>query len=203
MVLTMSHHRTIGPVGPASDAAHAVAARFYSPALFNHAVRSYLWARKYSLSTGLAVDDELLYVGAMLHDIALADQLDAHTVGFDDASGHVAWIVATGLGWDERRRNRLVEVVIAHMRDDVDPDRDPEGYVLERSTSWDISGRHQDELPAEFVGDVLDAWPRIGIAEEFLACFEEQARRKPDSSAADALRSGIAGRIRANALDRR
>lgn len=199
----MSQPRTCGPAGAPSDVGHAVAARFYSPALFNHCVRSYLWAREFARTTGLAVDDELLYVGSMLHDIALSAELDAHTIGFDDASGHVAWILGTGLSWPEDRRGRLVEVVLAHMRDDVDAGRDPEGYVLERSTSWDISGRHQDDLPADFVAGVLDAWPRIGIAEEFLACFEDQGRRKPDSSAAAALRDGIAERIRTNLLDRR
>jgi hypothetical protein len=191
----MSQPRICGPGGAASDAAHAVAARFYSPALFNHCV--------FARSTDLDVDDELLYVGSMLHDIALSPELDAHATGFDDASGHVAWVLATGLGWWDERRARLVEVVLAHMCDDVDAGRDPEGHVLERSTSWDISGRHQDDLPADFVDTVLAAWPRLGIAEEFIACFEEQGRRKPDSSAAAALRDGIAGRIASNPLDRR
>jgi hypothetical protein len=41
----------------------------------------------------------------------------------------------------------------------------------------------------------------LTLGEEFLRCFEDQARRKPTSSAAAALQSGIAGRIAANVLD--
>jgi hypothetical protein len=46
-------------------------------------------------------------------------------------------------------------------------------------------------------------WPayRLQLGKEFLACFQDQAERKPDSSAAGAVRAGIAGRIAANPLD--
>jgi hypothetical protein len=40
------------------------------------------------------------------------------------------------------------------------------------------------------------------LGEEFLRCFEEQAHRKPGSSAAEAVRNGIAERIIGNPLDR-
>jgi hypothetical protein len=42
----------------------------------------------------------------------------------------------------------------------------------------------------------------LTLAEEFLQCFESQARRKPTSTAAAAMNSGIADRIAANILDR-
>jgi hypothetical protein len=36
---------------------------------------------------------------------------------------------------------------------------------------------------------------------EFLACFEDQARRKPGSAAATSIANDAAGRIKANLLD--
>jgi hypothetical protein len=35
------------PVTPAAEAARSVATRFYSPALLNHTIRSYLWGAMY------------------------------------------------------------------------------------------------------------------------------------------------------------
>ncbi|MDT4915892.1 MAG: hypothetical protein QOH89_592, partial [Pseudonocardiales bacterium] len=45
-------------------------------------------------------------------------------------------------------------------------------------------------------------YPRLDLAERFTACFRDQAERKPDSSAAAAVRSGIAERLAGNLLDR-
>jgi hypothetical protein len=61
------------PQTPAATAALSVAARFYSPALLNHCVRSYLWGAMYGAAHGIAFYDELYYVSALLHDIGLTD----------------------------------------------------------------------------------------------------------------------------------
>ena len=189
------------PRTPACAGAWAVAENYSSAALFNHCLRSYVWAASYGSREGVPYDPELLYVGALLHDIGLVPEFDSHTVAFDDASGHVAYVFATGAGWPEARRARLVDVVLSHMWDTVDVDAHPEGFLLERATSMDISGQYMDDFPAEFKAGVLRRLPRAGIAEEFLACFRDQAERKPTSSPATAIHSGIADRILGNALD--
>lgn len=178
-----------------------IAEKYCSAALLNHCLRSYVWAAAYGSREGVAYDSELLYVGSLLHDIGLVPEFDSHAVGFDDASGHVAYVFATGAGWDEERRTRLVDIVLSHMWDVVDVDVHPEGFLLERSTSMDISGRYMDDFPADFKDAVLARLPRAGLAEEFLACFRDQAGRKPASSPARALRNGIAERILSNELD--
>ncbi|MER5479934.1 HD domain-containing protein [Streptomyces sp. NPDC002734] len=190
------------PDSPACATALEVASVYCSPALLNHCLRSYVWAAAYGTEHGIGFDPELLYVGAMFHDVALMPEFDNHTLGFDDAGGHVAWVFAAGAGWPADRRRRLVEVVLSHMLPAVDVTADPEGHLLERSTSLDISGRYTDDFSASFKAEVLRRYPRLGIAEEFLACFQDQAGRKPASSPAASLRDGIAGRILANELDR-
>ena len=89
-----------------------------------------------------------------------------------------------------------------HMWDSVDVEADPEGYLLEVATGLDISGRNPQWWPDELRADVVDQIPRLGLAAEFTACFASQAQRKPSSSAAGAMASGIADRIAANPLDR-
>ncbi|CAM5464449.1 HD domain-containing protein [Streptomyces abikoensis] len=189
------------PSTPACTAALEVATAYCSPALLNHSVRAYVWAAAYGTAQGIAFDPELLFVGAMFHDIGLVEEFDNHTLGFDDASGHIAWVFAAAAGWPPARRRRLVEVVLAHMLSEVDPHADPEGHLLERSTSMDISGRHMDDFSGAFKAEVLRRHPRAGIAEEFLACFRDQAERKPGSSPAASLRDNIAERILTNRLD--
>lgn len=198
----MAHDIPKIPDTPSCVGALEVARAYCSPALLNHSVRAYVWAAAYGSEHGIGFDPELMWVAAMFHDIGLVTEFDNRTVGFDHASGHVAWVYGAGAGWPVARRERLAEAVIAHMLDEVDVAADPEGFLLERSTSMDISGRYMDDFPTDFKAEVLKRWPRLGIAGEFLDCFREQAVHKPDSSPAASLRNGIADRILGNALDR-
>jgi len=49
---------------------------------------------------------------------------------------------------------------------------------------------------------VLARYPRLGLAEEFVAAFEDQATRKPLCLAAQFVRNGLAARLAANPLER-
>ena len=107
------------------------------------------------------------------------------------------------LGWPADRRRRVAGVIVAHMADSVDPGADPEGFLLERATAFDISGRAPED-PGGTAGSGARPLPAASSSRrEFIACFEEQARRKPGSQAAAAVRAGIAGRLAANPLDGR
>src|SRR4051812_25870504 len=190
------------PVTLACRAALEVATAYCSPALLNHSVRAYLWAAGYALERGIAFDTELLYVSAMLHDLALVTEFDNHTLPFEEAGGHVAWVFGAAAGWPVDRRRRAAEVIARHMWDEVDVGSDPEGHLLELSTAMDISGRRIEDIPPDLRADVLARYPRLGLGTEFIACFEAQAKRKPACRAADLVRSGLAARVAANPLDR-
>jgi hypothetical protein len=185
----------------AEQAAEAAAA-WCSKALMEHNHRAYLWAAARGTDMGLAFDEELLYVAAMLHDIGLVGAFDNATASFDEAGGNVAWMFAAGAGWSVERRVRLSEVIVRHMWESVDPAFDAEGHLLEVGTAIDISGRDPELWAPELRAEVIAAHPRLHLVEEFTACFADQARRKPDSSAAAAVRSGIERRMAANVLDR-
>ena len=190
------------PETPVARAAAEVCAGYCSPALVNHCVRSYLWAVSYGMRHGIGFDAELLYVSAMLHDIGLVPEFDSHTVPFEEAGAHVAWVFGAGAGWPVERRARAAEIIVRHMWEEVDSSFDPEGHLLELATGLDISGRHPEWWPSDLRDGIVSAYPRLGLGEEFVRCFRDQARRKPDSLAGRAMASGIAERIAANVLDR-
>ena len=189
------------PQTPAARAALDAATHFYSPALANHCIRSYVWAAAYAADSHMDHDAELLYVAALLHDLGLVAEFDSHTLAFEDVGGHLAWLFGAGAGWPASRRERAAQVVVRHMWDAVDPADDAEGYLLEMSTGVDISGRHAREFPASFRTEVLARYPRLNLASEFSACFEDQSRRKPGTRAGELWRRGARERIAANPLD--
>ena|ERR1700744_5372041 len=189
------------PQTPAATAALSVATRFYSTALLNHCVRSYFWGAMYGAAHGISFDDELYYVSALLHDIGLTDAFDSHRMAFEEAGGDLAWVFGVAAGWPADRAARATEIIVLHMRDDVPPNADPEAHMLQVATGWDVAGRRPEEFPADARAKVLARYPRQGFGDEFLACFEDQARRKPDSAAAVSIANNGAGRIKANPLD--
>ena len=182
-------------------AARDVAGRYLSPALLHHSVRSYHWAAALAAAEAVTVDAELLYVAAVFHDIGLVPEFDAHAIDFEYAGGHVAAVFAAGAGWSRARGQRLIDIIVRHMWDDVDVATDPEGHLLARATGVDISGRDVDLVPAATRARVLSEWPRLRLAEEFTRCFEDQAARKPRSTAAAAMRNGLAGKLDNNPLE--
>jgi hypothetical protein len=179
----------------------AVSARYASAALHAHSVRSYLWASAYASLTGIAFDDELLYVASVLHDLGLTEPFDSHGLPFEQAGGEVAWVFCAGAGWPEDRRQRVLDVVVAHMRPSGDPAQDPEGHLLEVGTSIDVGGAGLELIPVELQREVVEGWPRGALAAEFAACILQQAERKPTSRAAAAVAAGITGRLAVNPLE--
>lgn len=184
-----------------SAAALDVASAYQTPALLNHSLRAYVWAAAHGMARGIPFDPELLYVAALFHDLGLAPVFDSHTVPFEEAGGHVARVFAAGAGWPAERRERLSDVIVRHMWPEVDVSVDPEGHLLARATATEVVGRNVDDFTPGFRAQVLERYPRLDLAKQFLACFETQAERKPDSSAAGAVRSGLSTRMAANPLD--
>jgi HD domain len=189
------------PQTPAASAALSVATRFYSPALLNHSIRSYLWGTMYGAAHEIAFDDELYYVSALLHDIGLTEAFDNHRLPFEDAGGNLTWVFSVAAGWPTERAARAAEIIVLHMRDDVSPAADPEAHLLQIATSWEVVGRWFEEFPTEARTEMLARYPRLGFSAELLAHFEDQARRKPSSASAASIEKDLAARIAAHPLD--
>lgn len=192
-----------GPDTQACRAAYEVASQYSSPALLNHSIRSYVWAVAYAKDQGIAFDDELLHVAALLHDIGLVDAFDSHRLPFEEAGGHIAWVLTAGAGWAPERRRHAAAVIEKHMWPEVDIDDDAEGFLLERSTGVDISGRNCDDFTDEFCEAVLARYPRLDLADEFVKCLQDQAIRKPHCTAARIMRRGVANRLAEHPHERR
>jgi hypothetical protein len=188
------------PETPAAEAALSVATRFYSPALLNHCVRSYLWGTMYARAHEIPFDDELFYVSAMLHDIGLTEPFDSHKLPFEVAGGTLAWVFGMAAGWPAERAARAEEMIVLHMRPDLTADDDPESHLLQVGTRWELFGRREEEFPPEARAEVLARYPRLGLDAEFIACFEEQAKRKPSCAAAASVGNDLTGRMAANPL---
>ena len=186
----------------AARGAFALAEQYQSPAITAHALRSWLWAEAFAVVDGIRnLDRELLYVAAVLHDIGTVGEFDNHRLSYEHAGGHVGVALTAGAGWEQSRRERVLEVIVRHNWPSVDPTMDAEGYLLEIATGLDISGARPDALPEGFRREVLAAHPRGALAAEFGACVVDQAARKPDTAARRLVEGGLVAKLAANPLE--
>ena len=121
--------------------------------------------------------------------------------GVNHLGGHVAVALTAGAGWAAERRQRALDVIVRHNWPSVDPALDLEGHLLEIATGLDISGARADALPQEFVREVLDAHPRLTLAEEFTAGVTDQAARKPTTAARRLVDGGLAAKLAHHPLE--
>ncbi len=198
----MRLHDFTAPSTQAARSALELAASYYSPALLNHVVRSWLWAEAFALlEERRNVDHELLYTSAMLHDIGIVPAFDNVSLSYEEAGGHVAVALTAGAGWPPDRRQRALDVIVRHNWPSVDPAFDEEGYLLEVATGLDISGSRADALPRDFVQEVLSTYPRLTLAEEFTARVTNQALRKPTTAAHRLVHNGLAAKLAHHPLE--
>ncbi|MFL6094311.1 MAG: HD domain-containing protein [Blastococcus sp.] len=189
------------PDSAAATHAYELADAFCSPALRNHCVRSYLWGTALAAQEGIAIDAELLYVGAMLHDFGLLPSFDHPSMSFEHVGGNIAVVFAAGAGWPVEQQRRVSEVIVRHMGYARDPADDPEGHLLERATTIDVSGGGIELIPAALRTEVLAQWPRSSFAAEFAERFQAQVPRGAELSAGRAIARGALKRMAANPLD--
>lgn len=186
----------------ASAAAFGTASAYFTPAMLNHSIRVYVWAAAHGALHDVPFDPEFLYVASMFHDFGLVPEFDSHTVSFEMAGGNVARVFAAGAGWLAERRKHLTNLIFHHIcGDQVEESADPQGFLLARSAGMEITGRHADDFLPDFRAEVLQRYPRLGFVEEFLACYHDQAERKPDGPPAASIRSDLDGRMAGNPLD--
>lgn len=191
---------------PHTHAAHGaleLATQYQSEAITAHTIRSWLWAEAFAVVENLRdIDHELLYVAAILHDIGTVHEYDNHTLSYEHAGGHVGVALTAGAGWAAERRQRVLDVIVRHNWTSVDPRLDVEGHLLEIATGLDISGARPNELPKEFLREVLAEHPRGDLAKEFTLCVADQAERKPTTAARRLVDNGLAAKLQQNPLER-
>src|SRR4029078_9847250 len=168
---------------PASSVARAAAdlARDPSPPfLFNHGARTFAWALLIADKDRITYDRELLYVGAILHDIGLTERFDGPRC-FENEGGAAAAAFARGQGWDALRAERLAEAIRLHMHPRCGPEDGAEGYLLGEATGTDCRGHRVGELDPALVREVVAGIPWLDFTDVFLHLCEDHGTRTTDS----------------------
>jgi hypothetical protein len=165
------------PSTPLSRAADARARAILPPALVNHSYRAYIFGRALGELQGLAVDDELLFAAAMLHDTGLVDPVGS--ADFTLASARLAREVADRLGVSSMATETIQTAITMHYSPGVTPAAGAVAYLLSAGAGLDVIGLRSWQLPDGLLADAVRRHPRANFKQVFGTAFRQEAHRVP------------------------
>ena len=107
---------------------------------FAHAERDYLLARALARRDDLAVDDDVLFAAAMLHDLGGFEPYRQDGVDHAERSAQLAPEQLAAVGFPQERVGAVQEAIRAHSYYHSEPPTTPEGVVLHDADTLDFLG---------------------------------------------------------------
>jgi hypothetical protein len=173
--------------------------------LFDHSRRVFLWASLQGDRLGLEYDPELLYVGAMFHDIGLVEGHRSEHERFEIDGANAARKFLERHGLPEDRVMTVWESIALHTTPEIPRYKQPEVQLVTRGVEYDVLGLHFDDLSASQRKEVLDSHPRTGFKTGIIEAFSEGMRDKPETTFGtmntDILDATVPGYVRPNFCD--
>jgi hypothetical protein len=176
-----------------------------APLLFDHSRRVFLWASLQADNLGLAYDPELLYVGAMFHDVGLVEGHRSKDERFEIDGANAARAFLERNGMPEEHVMTVWESIALHTTPEIPRYKQPEVRLVTLGVEYDVLGLHFDELSANQRDAVLAAHPRTNFKTGIVDAFSAGMREKPHTAFGtmntDILEATLPGYVRPNFCD--
>ena len=158
-------------------------ARDYSePVLFNHAVRSWLFAVRLGQLQGIAHDAEVVAVGSLLHDLGLTDRFSGCHRRFEVEGADAAREFAREQGLDGRRAQLVWDTVALNSTPSLALYKEAEVALSTAGIALDFGGPQYDQIPPEEMKSILAAFPRLDMKRSFTDSLCRIVKARPETS---------------------
>ncbi|HET9387297.1 MAG TPA: HD domain-containing protein [Gemmatimonadales bacterium] len=175
------------PDSPLITEAIDYARTLYDPYLFNHAMRSWLFAAKIGQSKGIDCDLEVVALGTILHDIGLSPAVSGSN-RFEVNSAAAARSFVKERGISDRRAQLIWDLVALNSTVSIALHKEPEVAVSTMGIGLDYGGFFFDLIPSEDMTEILRAFPRLKMKTQFAEACCRFVSAKPETSSDNFLR---------------
>ena len=157
------------------------------PYLFNHVMRSWLFAVVIAGDAKPAPDPELLAVSGILHDLGLTDRYWAQE-RFEVDGANAARSFLKERGIPAPQIQLVWDAIALHTTRSIALHKEPEVAVIHSGIAIDVIGAGLELIPQDKVRAILREFPRLSMKKQFLECLCGVARRKPATTYDNTLR---------------
>jgi len=157
------------------------------PYIFNHVMRSWLFAVSIAEATKPSLNPELLAVAAILHDLGLTDRYFG-TERFEVDGANAARTFLTEHGIPVQQTQLVWDAIALHTTHSIAVHKEPEVATTHSGIFMDVMGAGLDLIPEQRLRAILSEFPRLAMKKQFLECLCSVVRRKPGSTYDNSLR---------------
>jgi hypothetical protein len=153
------------------------------PLLFHHSSRVYYWGALTGKRRGLRFDPELLYAGAMFHDMGLTPAHASAHQRFEVDSANVARDFLRSHGIAERDIKTVWTAIALHTTPGIPQHMRPVIALVTAGVEMDVLGMAFSEFTEAEREAVVRAHPRASrFKEEIIQAFYDGFHRKPETT---------------------
>ena len=151
--------------------------------LYHHCVRSYLFGDILGKRDGIKYDRELLYLGAVLHDLGLTERFDRHEQRFEVDGADAARTFVLEHGLSDEKAEIVWDAIALHTSIGIASRKQPEIALVHLGVSADVFGIGLENIDPETVERVIDNYSRLGCGRAMMELIISQVERKPQTAA--------------------
>lgn len=153
-----------------------------TPLVYDHSRRVYVFGALRGERDGLKYDPELLYVGAMFHDLGLTEtyRRDDQRFEIDGADEARKFLLSHGLA--EEAAEKVWNAIALHTTPEIPLHMAPEIALVTRGVELDVLGMGYDTITEEQRAEVVAAHPRPDFKEGILNAFTEGLKHRPETT---------------------
>ncbi|WP_051840318.1 HD domain-containing protein [Streptomyces sp. NRRL F-5126] len=157
-----------------------------SPSVFNHSIRTYLFARfvaaRLALAAGQDYEDDLLFAACAMHDLGVAPD-GPHTQRFEVEGADRAAAFLVEHGRSEADADEVWQAIALHTSSGIAERRGTLCVLVREGVALDFGGpmgnTHADALGDEQADAVHAAYPRLEMIRSLTDAIVTQAAKNP------------------------
>jgi hypothetical protein len=159
-----------------------VLAREASPAmLFNHVLRTYAFGGLVAARQGMKYDEELFYVGAVLHDLGLTEAY-AGPERFEVVGANAADAFLKARGMPAERRAIVWDAIALHTSLGIASRKQPEIALVHIGAGVDVAGFGVEDMPGGIIERILEQCPRLDFKQAMFQTFKDLSTKYPEGT---------------------
>ena len=173
--------------------------------IYHHSRRVYWWGSLQGRNRGLSFDPELLYIGAMFHDLGLSEQFRGSGRRFEVDSADEARRYLQSYGVPEDSIRRVWTAIALHTTPGIPQYMEPEVALVTAGVEYDVLGIGYHDISDADRAAITALHPRPDFKRRILHAFTDGIAPRPETTfgnvKADVLDRFVPGYQRANFVD--
>ena len=154
-----------------------------SDLLFHHSTRVYLFGALTGERKGLKFDPELLYVGAMFHDIGLTEGFRHSQLRFEVDGANAAREFLRSYGVPQAAVEIVWDAIALHTTPGIPEHKKPEVALVTSGVEMDVLGIAYEQFTDAQREAVVTAYPRgVDFKNNIIQAFYDGMKHRPDST---------------------